>query len=128
LTDFAKVENDLSYIVLPIRNVDEFKRALKMQEIRLNSPDLKLRGIEEIAVTPEEKRYVKLIKQLRSLAADVDERGPLAMDCYLPSLLRYAAHTLGFSEPNHAQRVLALCGCGRLAGLIKESNERILTT
>lgn len=122
LTDFAKIENDLSYIVLPIRNTDEFKRALALQEARLSSPTLDLSGIEKLATTAEEIRYVELLKKLRSLAKDIDARGEEAMEGYRVALLRYAAHTLGFTEPNHAQLSLALCGVGRLAGMIKDSN------
>lgn len=124
LTDFAKIENDLSYIVLPIRNSDDFIRALKIQEARLNSPTLDVSHIAKLGSTPEEKRYVELLKHLRTLAIDVDDRGEEAMNGYRVALLRYAAHTLGFTEPNHAQRMLALCGCGRLAGLIREEYNR----
>ena len=125
LTDFAKIENDLSFIVLPINNSDEFKRALKMQEIRLQSENLiDINGLDQIAVTPQEKLYVHLIKKLRSVALLTDDRGEAAMEDYRIALLRYNAHTLNFTEPNYAQRTLALCGCGRLTGLIKEAWEK----
>jgi hypothetical protein len=122
LTDFAKIENDLSYIVLPIKNQADFGRALKLQEARLNSPTLDVSGMEALASTQEEVRYVELVKHLRKLAAEVDDRGEDAMECYRLALLRYAAHTLGFTEPNHAQLSLALCGVARLAGLVRDSS------
>jgi hypothetical protein len=46
----------------------------------------------------------------------MDPRGVAAMQDYRVALLRYAAHTLGFDQPDLRQRRLALEGCARLAG------------
>lgn len=69
-----------------------------------------------LAETPEETRHARLLTTLRRIAARIDPRGEAAMADYRVALLRYAAHTLGFDEPNALQRRLALEACARLAG------------
>jgi hypothetical protein len=118
LTDFAKVENDLAYILFPVRDEAELRRAAAIQEARLSSPSLEVEGIVSLAKTPEEDRHARFVRALRRVAAKVDPRGPAAMEEYRFALLRYGAHTLGFDEPNLLQRRLALYACARLAGVI----------
>lgn len=117
LTDFAKVENDLAYILFPQADADALRRAQALQEARLASPTLEL-DLAPLATTPEEERHVLLVGRLRRVAARIDPRGEAAMEDYRVALLRYAGHTLGFDEPSDLQRRLALEACGRLAGLI----------
>lgn len=120
LTDFAKVENDLAYILLPVREPEELRRAQKLQEARIASPALEV-DLTPLAATPEEARHARLVGTLRRIAARIDPRGAAALADYRVALLRYAAHTLGFDEPNLLQRRLALVGCSRLAGLVTAS-------
>ena len=124
LTDFAKIENDLSYIVLPVRDASEMAWAKEVNRLRIESPTLEIANIEALASTPEQKRYVRLLRKVREIAVRMDPRGRETMDEYRLSLLRYSAHTLGFGEPNGLQRRLALLDSARLAALIMESNER----
>ncbi len=116
LTDFAKVENDLSYIVLPAS-----ENAARMQEARLASASLEI-DLAPFAVTPEERRYARWMATLRRVAARMDPRGAPAMADYRVALLRYAAHTIGFDEPTMAQRGLALLACARLAAMISSNS------
>jgi nicotinamidase-related amidase len=119
LTDCAKVENDLAYILFPMTDAAAQTRALALQERRLGSPTLEA-DLLPLAQTPEELRHARLVEALRRVAARLDPRGPAAMADYRVALLRYAVHTLGFDEPSHAQRRLALLACARLAGLLAD--------
>ncbi len=114
LTDFAKIENDLAYILCPLDDDQALARAVRLQDARLRSSTLDAPGLEALAETPAERRLARLVGTLRRIAARIDPRGPAAMDEYRAALLRYAAHTLGFDEPSPRQRALALCACGRL--------------
>jgi nicotinamidase-related amidase len=117
LTDFAKVENDLSYILLPCAAADAQARLQAMQEARLTAATLEV-DVSALAQTAREMRYARLLRALRATAARIDPRGAEAMADYRVALLRYAAHTLGFDEPSPRQRALALVACARLAGAI----------
>ena len=118
LTDFAKIENDLSFIMLPVTDEGAAGRVLAMQELRLAGPTLSVDGLEALARSAAELRYARLMDVLRHVAARIDPRGAAAMDDYRVALLRYAAHTLGFDEPAPRQRMMALLACARLAGQI----------
>lgn len=117
LTDFAKVENDLAYILVPVADDAALERLQAMQERRLAGPGLEVR-LAELAGTPRERRHARLVETLRRVAAAIDPRGDAALADYRVALLRYAAHTLGFDEPSARQRRLALTAVARLAGLI----------
>jgi hypothetical protein len=119
LTDIAKIENDLSYIVCPISTQEEFQRALRFQALRLSARSLDEDVISTITPEPpQEARYLSLIRTLRKIAAKIDPRGPDAMEAYRVALLRYSAHTLSFSEPNPLQLRLALHGTAQLCRAI----------
>lgn len=123
ITDFAKIENDLSYIVLPVTDAEQFMRAASLQRLRLSSETLELP--EEFlswGTSNTERCYVRLIKELRAIVAEIDDRGREGMEDYRYALLRYGAHTLGFNEPNIEQRRLALLGCSQLARSIVDSH------
>lgn len=111
LADFAKVENDLSYILLPAG-----EGAARMQETRLAGEALEV-DLLPFAATPAERRYARWMGTLRRVAARMDPR-PGAMADYRVPLLRYAAHTLGFHEPTSAQRGLALRACETLTAAL----------
>jgi nicotinamidase-related amidase len=117
LTDFAKVENDLAYILLAVDDDAAFARGLALQEARLGTATLEVE-LAPLATTEVERRHARLVAALRRVAARVDPRGAEAMADYRLALLRYAAHTLGFDEPSLRQRRLALFACARLAGLV----------
>ena len=117
LTDFAKIENDLAFILLSVVTPEALARARRIQEARLRSATPAV-DLMPLAETPEEKRHARLVTTLRRVASRIDPRGETAMADYRVALLRYAAHTLGFDEPNALQRRLALEACARLAGEI----------
>jgi hypothetical protein len=114
LTDFAKVENDLTFILFQVPD-----------PARLASPLLLPEGLEGLAESELERRYVRLLLTLRRLAAEADPRGAKAMSTYRVALLRYAAHTLGFFEPSLPQLRLALAAVVRLAGLLAAETHRV---
>jgi nicotinamidase-related amidase len=118
LTDFAKIENDLTYIMMPVSNAAEFETAQRIQDARLAGPGLDVPNLAQLGQTSAQKRYCRLIARLRSIAAKMDGRGPAAMDEYRLALLRYAAHTLGFDEPTSWQLRLSLLACAQLCGRI----------
>ncbi len=117
LTDFAKIENDLAFILLPVDTPEALSRARCIQEARLRSATLAV-NLMPLAETPAEKRHARLLTTLRRIASQIDPRGEAAMADYRVAMLRYAAHTLGFDEPNPSQRRLAVEACARLAGEI----------
>jgi hypothetical protein len=117
LTDFAKLENDLAYILLPVGSEEELMRARRLQHARLRTPTL-ASDLAPFASTPEEVRHARLVDTLRRIASRVDPRGEAAMQDYRLALLRYAAHTLGFDEPSVRQRRLALEACAELGGAV----------
>lgn len=118
LTDCAKIENDLAYILCPIADEDAFARAVRLQDARLATPTLEADALPALARTPAEERHARLVATLRRTAARLDPRGPAAMDDYRVALLRYAAHTLGFDEPTPLQKQLALAACARLGAAL----------
>lgn len=124
LTDFAKVENDLCFLLLPLAGPEAEERAMAMQEVRLASPGLLPDGLDALAVTPAERRWARVVLVLRRLAAEIDPRGEVAVRTYRVALLRYAAHTLGFDEATLGQRRLALAGVARLCGLLAAGEAR----
>jgi hypothetical protein len=117
LTDFAKVENDLAYVLFPLPDETALRRARNMQEARLGSAGLHV-TLTPLAETAGERRHARLVERLRRIAARCDPRGEAAMADYRVALLRYAAHSLGFDEPNPFQKRLALEACARLAGAL----------
>jgi len=120
LTDFAKVENDLAYVLLPVADATALRRARALQEARLSSHELAL-DLLPLADSAPERRHARLVNRLRAIAARMDPRGAHAMEDYRVALLRYAAHTLGFDQPDLMQRRLALEACARLAGQLAEA-------
>ncbi|MFN7972505.1 MAG: hypothetical protein U0166_09180 [Acidobacteriota bacterium] len=118
LTDFAKIENDLAYILQPLPDPSALDRAAVLQDRRLSSETLLVEGLPDLAADAGARRHAILVRALRRVAATLDPRGAEAMRDYRIALLRFAAHTLGFDEPSLMQRRLALLACARLAGLI----------
>src|SRR5439155_1737758 len=72
LTDFAKVENDLSYVLLPWS-----EGAGRMQEARLGSETLEV-DLKPLASTPAEHRHARLVEMLRRIAVRMDPPGGAA--------------------------------------------------
>lgn len=118
LTDCAKIENDLAYILFrPEPDAAGRARGEALHAARVGSAGLEV-DLLPLAETAAERRFARLIGGLRRVAAGLDGRGAPAMDDYRFALMRYAAHTLGFDECDAVQRRFALLDCARLAGRI----------
>ncbi len=119
LIDFAKLENDLSFILLPVADEDAYLRAAALNASRVAGHTLDASGLPALAQTDAEHRYASLVGTVRRIAAEIDGRGATAMDDYRLALLRYGAATLGYEGPTPLQRRLALLSCAHLSGLIR---------
>lgn len=116
LRDVAKLENDLLYIMTPLRDEAEFHQGLKLTAALRAVADLaaplpeRPEGVESAALL----RTWEILRALRAIAARLvrEDRHPLQMDL---ALLRYAVHTLGFDESDALQRRLALHTAAALA-------------
>jgi nicotinamidase-related amidase len=118
LTDFAKLENDLSFILLPLGDEEPLIRAGRLSAHRIGGATLTAPGLCALAATADERRYVRLLLTLRRIAAETDGRGAAAMEDYRVALLRYAAVTLGYAGLTPLQRCHALLSCAHLCGMI----------
>jgi protein-tyrosine phosphatase/nicotinamidase-related amidase len=117
LRDFAKLENDLLYIMTPLDESQAHEASVLVDalidrdvDMPLGEPPPNLRGVHL-------SRVFRTIGKLRALTAKVPDSGPSVG--YRIALLRFAAHTLAFDEPTLLQRRWALYACGRLARRIE---------
>jgi hypothetical protein len=119
-TDFAKIENDLAYILVGIPDNNALERRIRLHNWTLTG-SLDLEGYDrEGDLTNEEYYYLAVLKHLRQLMLKyIDDNQEMQL-AYRVAQLRYAAHTLSFDEPNPSQRGLALVGCGILCKAIKD--------
>lgn len=108
LRDFAKLENDLLYIMTAAG--DDLSQARALSELlaahELGEP---LPPLPTMTTDPALRRVHASVDIVRQLAARVARTG------YRVALLRFAAHTLGFTEPTLAQRRWALGAASLLA-------------
>jgi protein-tyrosine phosphatase len=126
LKDLIKIENDLLYIMTPVRNESELKLAMLFTDSFLNIKDLatppsfptKLLNHRNFGRTA---RTLKILRKFypRLIMEDID---PAQL---MIGQLRYAVHTLSFDEPNVWQKRWALYTAGLLSSLI---SERVTTT
>jgi hypothetical protein len=117
-TDFAKIENDLGYILTAIADRTSLERRIKLQNWILTG-SLALEDYAEAdELTDDEYYYLVVLKHLRKLMLKHIDDSAEMQTAYRTAQLRYAAHTLSFDEPTLFQRGLALVGCGILCGAI----------
>ncbi|MEK7865594.1 MAG: phosphotransferase [Planctomycetota bacterium] len=111
LQDVAKLENDLKFISAQIGPGD-LGAFLGMERTLLAQPDLSA-PLPDLDLPAGMRTAWQSIRRLRAFASrDLGETDPLP---YRVAQLRYAAHTLGFDEPDEMQKraaaisVLLLC-------------------
>jgi ADP-ribose pyrophosphatase len=126
-TDFAKMENDLVFVLSKHFTDTDLPRLARLEQFLLDHPVLPpvnhLPG--ELAFVPGEIRFQKLYEAVRQIRrayqATAGRTGPLM---YRIALLRYALHTLSFDsrrsrgECSPTQLKFALYGCAELIRLI----------
>ncbi len=114
--DLHKAENDLLYLLTPIPDVATLHAATALTDALLQVDDLAAPLAEACPVEGDASlgRTWALLRQLRlQLARGLEsERNPAHID--LP-LLRYAVHTLSFSEPTVLQRCWALATAAQIS-------------
>ena len=125
LTDVAKFENDLQYILTPITNEAELSAAMALTRGLVGLDDLAaplpaaIRGVDQ----PVVRRCLGTLRALRKHTALLcrEDRNPTHLA--LP-LLRYAVHTLSFEESTHLQKRWALYAAGLWANYIADDHAR----
>jgi hypothetical protein len=119
LKDLAKFENDLLYVLTPIEDASQLLEAIAITRVLSAVTDLKL----PLPACPEEVRSPHLVRAwevlsvLREVAGQVchEDRHPLQLQV---ALLRYAVHTLSFTESTPLQKQSALVAACWLADQI----------
>ena len=122
LKDLIKLENDLLYIFTPVEHAADLVQALRLTDCLLRVEDLgqPLPDVRSTDLThPEMRRAYETVRLMRSFypALVQDDRDPLQL---LIGQLRYAAHTLSFSESNAWQKQWALYTAGWCSAKIAE--------
>lgn len=112
LSDLVKLENDLLYIWSQCSTIDEFSEGTRLLDAAFAVEDLaaELPTADEVGLGEAGwRRAWNFVRQLRSYypALIQMDRDPLQL---FVAQLRYAAHTMSFSECNLWQKRLALYG------------------
>ncbi len=101
LQDVAKLENDLKYIATRMTSNGDLGAFLRMEKALLAQEDLS-RPLPELDLPAGMWGSWQSIRRLREFASrDLGEVDPHP---YRVAQLRYAAHTLGFDEPDELQK------------------------
>jgi protein-tyrosine phosphatase/nicotinamidase-related amidase len=123
LADFAKLENDLLYIMTPLGR-EEAGQARQLAQA-LTDTDLgsDLGEAPASLTAPALRRVWQTVAHLRAMAGSIGAGSdPVG---YRAALLRFAAHTLSFTEPSLLQRRWALCGASLLAEKVAKDIRRL---
>jgi nicotinamidase-related amidase len=119
LKDLAKFENDLLYLLTPIENAAQLLEALAITRVLGSVADLRseLPGRPDEVRSPQFVRAWDVLQLLRRIGGQMchEDRHPLQLQV---ALLRYAAHTLSFSEASPFQKQSALAAACSLADQI----------
>jgi protein-tyrosine phosphatase len=125
LCDFAKLENDLLYVMTALAPGDA-PQALAMTRALIGADVAAPLGPPPAELSaPALLRAWNTIARVRGHAADV-AAGSDAVG-YRVALLRFAAHTLSFSEPSLTQRRWALAAAGLLGERVAADIRRLDT-
>ncbi len=101
MNDFAKMENDIKYILCPITGEQDLRYAIRMEEAGLLSYHGAASDLPEPFAT-----IGLIIRTVRKLLAEHLTQEPDFRE-YRIALLRYSAHTITFDECNRWQKLLA---------------------
>jgi protein-tyrosine phosphatase/nicotinamidase-related amidase len=128
LKDLAKLENDLLYILTPLR-ADELPEAVLLSRALLEVGDLQAPLPDAVpgVTAPPLVRAWRLVRLLRQIGGRLcrEDRDPLQLHV---ALLRYAVHTLGFDESSEVQKQWALATAGLLSERVRatiQANEEL---
>lgn len=125
IRDLLKFENDLLYLMTPLRDEDELRQAVALSGALLDVADLRAPLPEAPAEVraPALRRAWELLRWLRSRVAlrVGDDRAPAQVTI---GLLRYAVHTLGFDEASPLQKRWALQAAAGLTHALLSAAER----
>ena len=124
LKDLAKFENDLLYLLTPIKDASQLLEALAITRALRSVADLQA----ELPDRPDEVRCAPFVRAwevlqvLRRIGGQLcrDDRHPLQLQV---ALLRYAVHTLSFPEASPLQKQSALAAACSLADQITATVE-----
>lgn len=110
LRDLIKLENDLLYLMTPLESPADLEEAMEFSDFLMRIEDLRspLPPPDKMPINnPHLQRSYALLHQLRSFYPELihSDRNPLQL---LVGQLRYAAHTLSFSEASEYQKKWAL--------------------
>ena len=124
LKDLAKFENDLLYLLTPIEDASQLEEALAITCALRSVTDLQaqLPDRPDQARSPQFVRAWEVLQVLRQIGGQVcrEDRHPLQLQV---ALLRYAVHTLSFSEASPLQKQSALAASCSLADQITRTVE-----
>ncbi len=109
MNDFAKMENDIKFILNPVSDAESFRKAVQTEWI-LNESGF---GVLPVAIRGDDI-ICFIISELRRLLLSYAVSSPDYTD-YRIALLRYSAHTLIFDECSEWQKKLAACSTCMLA-------------
>jgi hypothetical protein len=119
LKDLAKFENDLLYVLSPIEDAAELVEGIAITRALSAVTDLKapLPTCPEAVRAPHLVRAWEVVSELRRIGGEFchEDRDPLQLQV---ALLRYAAHTLSFTESTALQKQWALAAACALAAQI----------
>lgn len=117
IKDLAKLENDLLYIFTPLRSSEDFHEALKISEVLFNTRDL-AEALPKITFkNPALKKAYTSLQILRSFYPKLVKMDRNPTQLFIAQL-RYAMHTLTFSESNDLQKKWALYNAGHYCKII----------
>jgi protein-tyrosine phosphatase len=123
LADFAKLENDLLYVMTPLAGDEVGQARAVVQALVACALGADLGAAPAGVTAPALLRVWQTVAHLRAIASTVGA-GSDALG-YRAALLRFAAHTLSFSEPSLLQRRWALVGASLLAEQVATDVRRI---
>jgi protein-tyrosine phosphatase/aminoglycoside phosphotransferase (APT) family kinase protein/nicotinamidase-related amidase len=123
LCDFAKLENDLLYVMTPIIGAEAAEARAIVDALLAADVAAPLGDPPAGVSSPGLLRAWRTIARLRRIAAPIAEGSdPVG---YRAALLRFAAHTMSFSEPTLLQRRWALAAAGILGEQVADDIRRL---
>jgi len=116
LKDLAKFENDLLYLLTPIKDASQLLEALAITRTLHSVTDLRaeLPDRPDDVRSPQFARAWEVLRVLRRIGGRLchEDRHPMQLQV---ALLRYAVHTLSFPEASPLQKQSALAAACSLA-------------
>ena len=122
LKDVAKFENDLLYLLTPVKDASQLLEALAITRALRSVADLQaeLPDRPDQVRSPQFARAWEVLQVLRRIGGQLcrEDRHPLQLQV---ALLRYAVHTLSFPQASPLQKQSALAAACSLADQITQT-------